>query len=50
MTADNANGSAGKVAPRPLKVTAVGDGMVGKTCLLITYTAKRFPTDYVPTV
>ena len=33
-----------------IKCVTVGDGAVGKTCLLVSYCDDRFPKDHVPTV
>ena len=33
-----------------VKIVVIGDGSIGKTCLLTVFVEKSFPVDYIPTV
>jgi GTPase SAR1 family protein len=35
---------------KKLKITVVGDGAVGKTCMIVSLFEGRFPEEYVPTM
>lgn len=38
------------MAEKIIRITVVGDGDTGKTCMLIVYKDKRFDDRYIPTV
>ncbi|CDW56551.1 rho GTP binding protein RhoU [Trichuris trichiura] len=45
LSSEDGGGGAG----RPIKCVLVGDGAVGKTSLIVSYTTNGYPQEYVPT-
>ena len=52
LSYNDANAGSGKIenGKKALKIVVVGDGAVGKTCLLLAFSKGEIPSAYVPTV